>query len=66
MFRILVFTNLALIIASLGAGVFFLARDGGNRRRVVTSLTLRVILSFSLIALLIIGYLFGGVKPHPL
>ena len=66
MFKFLVLTNLALILGSLGAGVFFLARDGGSRRRVVTSLTVRIILSFTLIAMLVIGALTGIIRPHAL
>jgi hypothetical protein len=66
MFKFAVLTNLALILGSLGAGVFFLAKDGGGRRRVVTSLTVRIILSFTLIAMLVIGALTGLIKPHDL
>jgi len=66
MFKFLILTNLALILASLGAGVFFLARDNSDRTRVVTSLTVRIILSFTLIAMLVIGALTGLIKPHGL
>lgn len=66
MFKFLVLTNLALILGSLGAGVFFLAHDDGNRKRVVTSLTVRIILSFTLIAMLVIGALTGLIRPHAL
>jgi len=64
MFKILILINLALILLSLASGVFFLARDDGKSNRVVTSLTFRVALSFSLIALLLIGFFTGAIAPH--
>ena len=66
MFKFLILTNLFLILASLGSGVFFLAKDDGKKNRVVTSLTVRVILSFTLVGLLIIGYYTGAIVPHGL
>lgn len=64
MIKTLIIINLALILISLGSGVFFLAKDDGKTTRVVKSLTLRVALSFTLIALLIVGYLMGAITPH--
>ncbi len=64
MFKILILINLALILISLGSGVFFLAKDDGKSNRVVTSLTVRVLLSFSLILLLLVGYMTGAIAPH--
>jgi len=64
MFKILILINLALILLSLASGVFFLARDDGKSNRVVTSLTFRVALSFSLIILLVIGFFTGLIQPH--
>ncbi len=55
---------LGLILLSLASGVFFLFKDSGNQNRVVTSLTVRVVLSIALIAVLIIGYLTGQITPH--
>jgi len=55
---------LGLILLSLASGVFFLFKDSGNQNRVVTSLTVRIILSIALIAVLIIGYLTGQITPH--
>ena len=66
MIKTLVIINLVLILLSLASGVFFLARDDGKTLRVVKSLTLRVVLSFTLIALLIIGYMTGAIVPHPI
>ena len=64
MLKILVIINLALILVSLASGILFLARDNGKGNRVVTSLTVRVLLSFSLIGLILIGYFTGEFVPH--
>jgi len=64
MFKTLIIINLLLILASLASGVFFLARDDGKTLRVVQSLTIRVALSVSLIALLLIDYFSGAIQPH--
>ena len=64
--KILIVVNLLLILVSLGAGMVFLARDDGRGRRVVSSLTVRIVLSFSLIALLVIANYTGALSPHPL
>ena len=62
--KTLIIINLLLILASLGTGVFYLRKDGDEQTRVVKTLTIRVILSFSLIALIIGGYLMGEIRPH--
>ncbi len=64
MLKLLAIVVLCLILLSLASGVFFLFRDSDNRTRVVTSLTVRVILSILLIAILIIGYMTGQIQPH--
>ncbi len=64
MFKTLVLVNLALILLSLGSGVIFLAKDDGKSKRVLTSLTIRVMLSFTLFLLLILGYYLGELSPH--
>ena len=66
MFKSLIVLNLLLILLSLGAGVLFLAKDNGNNNRVVTSLTFRIVLSFTLFILLIVGYYTGEITPHAL
>lgn len=66
MFKLLIVFNLLLILLSLGAGIVFLAKDNGNNKRVVTSLTFRIILSFTLFILLIVGYYTGEIAPHGL
>lgn len=64
MFKMLIIINFVLILLSLASGIFFLAKDNGKSNRVVTSLTTRVVLSITLIALLLIGYFTGQIKPH--
>ncbi len=63
-FKTLIIINIALILASLGAGVFFLRKDGNKETRLVKSLTVRVGLSIALIALIIIGFATGQITPH--
>lgn len=64
MIKTLIIINLLLILVSLASGVFFLAKDDGKTLRVVQSLTVRVALSATLIALLLIGYFSGAITPH--
>lgn len=64
MIKTLIVINFILILISLGSGIFFLAKDDGKSNRVVTSLTVRVILSVTLFILLFAGYYFGDLKPH--
>jgi hypothetical protein len=63
-FKIYIFLLLILIIASLASGLFFLAKDDSGSKRLVTSLTFRIILSVLLFVSLIIGYSFGWITPH--
>jgi len=62
--KTLILLNLLLILVSLFSGMFFLVKDDQGGKRLVTSLTFRVSLSFSLIALLLIGYFTGQIQPH--
>ncbi len=64
--KTLIIINIILILISLGAGVMFLRKDGNEETRVVKSLTIRVILSITLIGLIIVGYLTGSIQPHPI
>ena len=65
-FKTLIVINIVLILISLGSGVFFLRKDGNKETRLVKSLTIRVALSISLIALIIIGFATGQISPHPI
>jgi hypothetical protein len=63
-----IFLVLGFIVFSLGEGMYFLAKDDGDRdkTRVVRALTIRITLSLVLFALLILGYLSGLLQPHGL
>lgn len=63
-FKALIFILLALILASLGSGMFFLTRDKGDKNRTVTALTIRIVLSLCLFFVLIFGYYAGLIQPH--
>jgi len=65
-FKILIFVLLGLILISLGAGMFFLGKDDKESNRLVTSLTVRIVLSFLLLVVLVVGYLTGQIVPHSL
>ena len=67
-FKISVIVVLLFIVASLFQAMFFLARDDGNRdkTRVVKALTVRVVLSLTLFALLIVGHFAGLIQPNGL
>ena len=62
--KILIIVVLAGILASLGAGLFYLVKDKKDTKRMVTALTVRVSLSVLLFVLLIVGYLTGLIQPH--
>ena len=63
-FKFAIGVMLILILLSLGAGVFFLVKDEGKSNNLVNSLTIRVVLSIGLFALLFLGYKFGWIQPH--
>lgn len=64
--KIPVILILVFIVFSLGEGMYFLAKDDGEitKTRVVRALTIRIVLSLCLFALLILGYVFGLLQPH--
>ncbi len=64
MIKTFIIINFILILLSLGSGMFFLAKDDSNSNRVVTSLTVRIMLSISLFILLFLSYYFGDLEPH--
>jgi len=66
MYKLPVLIVLGFIIFSLGEGMYFLAKDDGdiNKTRVVKALTIRIVLSLTLFALLILGYFAGVLQPH--
>lgn len=64
--KIVVIIAFILIIASLFAALYFLYADRGHGKRMVNALTLRVALSVSLIAFLVVSYLMGWIGPSGL
>ncbi len=57
--RYVVIAVLLLIVASLGSAIFFMMRDRGGSKRMVTALAIRVGLSVALFLFLMAGYFFG-------
>ena len=66
MIKTLIVINFILILLSLASGMFFLAKDDGKSKRVVTSLTVRVALSITLFILVFTGYYLGELQPRAL
>ena len=65
-FKIYILFLFILIGISLFSGLFFLTKDKSSSKRLVTSLTFRIILSIMLFISLLLGYKFGWVTPHGL
>ena len=59
MMKILVIVLLILVLVSLFSALFFMYRDKGNSRRMVTALTFRIVLSIAIFLILMGGYYFG-------
>jgi len=63
-FKIYILFLFILIGISLFSGLFFLTKDKSSSKRLVTSLTFRIILSIAVFISLLFGYKFGWVTPH--
>ena len=61
--KILVVVLLVLVLVSLFSALYFMYRDKGNSKRMVTALTFRIGLSVAIFLILIGGYYFGLI-PH--
>ncbi len=57
--KIIVLLFIVLILGSLFSALYFLVRDKGQSERAVKALTVRVVLSITLFALLMLGFHFG-------
>lgn len=57
--KIIVILFVVFIVASLGSALYYLITDRGTSNRTVKALTLRVALSVTLFALLMLGFHFG-------
>jgi len=62
--KIVVLLFIALILYSLGSGLYYLARDKRGSERVVKALTWRIGLSLLLFAMLFIAFGLGWITPH--
>lgn len=66
MIKILIVACLIGIVASLGSGLFHLVNDKGESKKMVTALTVRIVLSVALFILLFIAWSQGMIQPHGL
>ena len=57
--KIVVVILLFLVVVSLFSALFFMYRDKGNSKRMVTALTFRIVLSVAIFLILIGSYYFG-------
>ena len=57
---------LLVIVISLFSGLFFLVKDKGQTERTAKALTVRIGLSVSLFAILMLAVATGHLKPHGL
>lgn len=55
---------LLAIVVALFSGMFFMLKDGSDKRRTVNALTWRVGLQLALIAFLVLAYFMGWIQPH--
>lgn len=62
--KIIVLVLLALVLISLGAGMFSLIKDRGETNRTVKFLTIRIVLSIALFILLVVSFVMGWIQPH--
>ena len=65
---LLILAVLAAILVSLGSGLFHLSRGRGEEdsRRLARALTIRIVLSLVLFALLMLAWYLGLIAPHGL
>jgi hypothetical protein len=61
--KIIVIAALAAVIVSLFSALYYLYRDRGHGTRMVKMLAVRVALSASLVAFLVLSYLMGWIGP---
>jgi len=57
--KIVIIILLLAVVVSLFSGLYFIYRDKGQSNRAVTALTVRIVLSLVVFAILIGSYYFG-------
>jgi hypothetical protein len=62
--KILIVITLIVIVGSLFSALFFLTKDKTGGDRTVKALTVRIGLSITLFALLMLGYYFGYLNTY--
>ena len=60
--KIIILVLLLAVVASLFSGLYFVYKDKGSTNRAVTALTIRIVLSLLVFALLMASYWFGWLK----
>ena len=65
LYRVIIIGFLLVIVGSLVSGLYFLVKDKGQSERTVKALTVRIALSLTLFLLLMAGFYFGVIPPHP-
>jgi len=61
--KLVVLILLLAIVASLGSGLYYLAKDDQGSPRVLKALKIRVALSATLITFLLLAYFLGWIEP---
>ncbi len=64
--RIVILLLLAVVLASLFSGLYFVYRDKGTTNRAVIALTIRIAVSLVAFGLLMAAYYFGWIGPNGL
>jgi hypothetical protein len=64
LFKIVFIILFFIVLTSLGFALFYLSSNKKDSHRMVSALTLRVILSFLLLGLLLIGFFNGLIQPN--
>lgn len=62
--QVFIIIILIAIVASLAGGMVFLVKDKGRTDRTAKALTLRIVLSVSLFAFIMLATAMGWLKPH--
>ncbi len=64
MFKLFIVVVLFVILYSLGAALFHMARGKGDPSRVLRALTWRIALSVALFALIVLANYMGWIEPN--
>ena len=63
--KTVVIVLLVLIVASLGSGLFYLARKNEDPTKILNALKIRITLSVVLVLFLVLSFYFGWIGPPP-